>query len=138
MNIAPPLEHTNRFRHFSCPQCQGVLEQVREGSTDTVSYVCRMGHRYSPAELLVGKELSIEQLLWMSLAAMDELIVIIGELGALEEMKACASDCRQRTENASALRRALEEIVSRNEPVRLDRDVAVEAFPNTRVGRHEG
>jgi hypothetical protein len=80
MHVAPPLEQTDRFRHFSCPECRSALEQSQEEVSGMVTYLCRVGHRYTARELLVGRELVIEQMLWSSLAAVDELLVMMSEV----------------------------------------------------------
>jgi two-component system chemotaxis response regulator CheB len=137
MHVVPPLEQTSLFRHFSCPECQGSLEQVREPTTNTVSYVCRVGHSYTARELLIGKELYIEQTLWASLTALDELIVMMQELEERGQSAACTRDYRERSAIAVRLRAQLEEVIAQNEPVRLAAEVPTETDPNSRL-RREG
>src|SRR3974390_3027662 len=98
MRIAPPLKQTFRFRHFSCPECQGALEPLTDTSSGIVTFVCRIGHTYDARELLVGKELFIEQMLWSSLTAIDELIVMMAQAEERGESGSATKDWRNRLE----------------------------------------
>jgi len=55
---------------FACPDCQGVLWEVREG--DLVRYRCRVGHSYLPQGLSVAQSERIEESLWIALRALKE------------------------------------------------------------------
>jgi hypothetical protein len=113
---------------LSCPACHGALEPTKEEADGVVSYLCRLGHRYSPRELLVGKELDVEQLLWSSLTALDELIVILVELE--ERGEASGPDFQRRAAAARKQRADLEAVIAQNEPVRVDTDMPIAPDPN--------
>ncbi len=138
MNIAPPLELTTRFRHFSCPECQGSLEQVKEPTTGTLSYLCRIGHRYDPREMLVGKEIAIDRVLWAALTAIDELVCILKELKERGDPATGAPDYRARCQVAIVQRGLLEQVIAANEPVRLEGDFPIEVDPKASIRQRQG
>lgn len=55
---------------FACPECHGVLWQIKEG--ESVRYRCRVGHAYS--EVTLNEELShaAESALWAAMRALEE------------------------------------------------------------------
>src|SRR5262249_13334940 len=55
---------------FACPECHGVLWEIKEGTS--VRYRCRTGHAYSEATL--NQELSHagETALWAAMRALEE------------------------------------------------------------------
>ena len=55
---------------FSCPECQGVLWELKEG--DPVRFRCRVGHAYSSESLLAAKSEELEAALWSALRALEE------------------------------------------------------------------
>lgn len=55
---------------FSCPECGGPLWEVEDGTL--FHYRCRVGHEYSPSNLLAGQTDAVEAMLWSALRAMDE------------------------------------------------------------------
>ena len=134
MNVAPPLEQTARFRHFSCPECQGALEVLVDGATGAVIYVCRIGHQFTARELLAGKEIYLERLLWATLTTVDELIVLIRDLDERRQVAVRADRAQARREAALRLRSALEQVIAENEPVALDG----EESPRDAIARRGG
>jgi two-component system chemotaxis response regulator CheB len=59
---------------FSCPECQGVLWEVKDG--ELVRYRCRVGHAYSSESLLSSKSEELEAALWSALRALEESAAI--------------------------------------------------------------
>ncbi len=59
---------------FSCPECQGVLWELKEG--ELVRYRCRVGHAYSSESLLTAKSEELEAALWGALRALEESAAI--------------------------------------------------------------
>jgi two-component system chemotaxis response regulator CheB len=55
---------------LSCPECQGPLWEIREG--DMIQFGCRIGHRFSPETMMEGSATEIEEVLGMSLRAIEE------------------------------------------------------------------
>lgn len=54
---------------FSCPECNGALWELQEG---TLQYRCHVGHAYSAATLHAAQDATIEQALWTALRALKE------------------------------------------------------------------
>jgi len=55
---------------FACPECHGVLLQLKEGGR--TRFRCHTGHAYSIASLLSAIGESIEDALWNSIRALEE------------------------------------------------------------------
>ncbi len=55
---------------YACPGCGGVLWEVHDGRL--VRYRCRVGHAYSPIDLLESQENAVESALWSALRALEE------------------------------------------------------------------
>lgn len=55
---------------FACPECKGVLWEVKDG--DLVRYRCRVGHAYSSESLRTAQAEDLEGALWSALRALEE------------------------------------------------------------------
>jgi two-component system chemotaxis response regulator CheB len=55
---------------FTCPECHGVLAEIREGSI--IRFRCHTGHAYSLAVLLERLSVTVEQELWGAMRVMEE------------------------------------------------------------------
>src|SRR5436190_8056116 len=55
---------------YSCPECDGVLEEVEEGGM--VRFRCRVGHVYSPESLHADMNVSVERALWTAIRVLEE------------------------------------------------------------------
>src|SRR5579883_2189216 len=56
-----PLDQMEHLGHpwvLSCPQCNGVLWELRDG--EEVRYRCRVGHAFSPVSLRVAQSEAVE------------------------------------------------------------------------------
>ena len=74
-----PEDGEEQFTSIVCPDCAGVLV-IRTHRT-LVTFVCRIGHVYSPTELLAAKEEILEGRLWTAYSALDELAVLLDDIG---------------------------------------------------------
>lgn len=90
---------------FSCPDCHGVLWEVRDGPM--LRFRCRVGHAYSAQSLLADQEESVEDAMWSAYRALEESAAMAGRLahrlGERGLPEVAARYTRKRTE---ALRRA--------------------------------
>ena len=55
---------------FACPECHGVLWEVREGNL--LQFRCRVGHSYGSDSLVVELSAASEAALWAALRALEE------------------------------------------------------------------
>lgn len=63
------LDKVGRRSLFSCPECNGALWELDEG---TLQYRCHVGHAYSADVLHAAQHANIEQSLWTALRALKE------------------------------------------------------------------
>jgi len=82
---------TGDLSPYTCPECQGVLTRIEEGRL--VRFRCHTGHAYSANTLLSSVTESVEQLLFASLRAIDETVMLLNDLGG---------HCKDAGDNASA------------------------------------
>jgi len=61
---------------FTCPDCHGVLAEIREGSI--IRFRCHTGHAYSLAVLLERLSVNVEDELWGAMRAMEEKQMLLG------------------------------------------------------------
>ena len=64
------LERVARPSRFACPECHGVLLELKEGAR--VKFRCHTGHAYSVASLLAAIGEGIEASLWSAVRALEE------------------------------------------------------------------
>src|SRR5689334_6458076 len=65
-----PEEGVGKPSVFACPECHGVLWEIKEARA--VRYRCRVGHGYSEAALNEGLTEAAESALWAAMRALDE------------------------------------------------------------------
>lgn len=71
---------------YACPECHGVLLQIREGSN--ARFRCHTGHAYSPETLLADLNVHTEEALWRAIRSMEETILLLRRMaGRLRDHK---------------------------------------------------
>jgi two-component system, chemotaxis family, protein-glutamate methylesterase/glutaminase len=63
---------------FACPECHGVLLQIKEGTL--TRFRCHTGHAYSVASLLAAISEGIEEGLWIAIRALEEGQLLMGRM----------------------------------------------------------
>ena len=68
---------------YTCPECGGGLAQIEEGRV--VRFRCHTGHAYSFQSLLTDVNTSVDKRLWSTVRAIEERILILGQLADLAD-----------------------------------------------------
>jgi two-component system chemotaxis response regulator CheB len=63
------------FTPFTCPECHGALLRLVEGNI--IRFRCHTGHAYTATSLLADVSGSVENLLWQSMRAMEEMVLLL-------------------------------------------------------------
>jgi two-component system chemotaxis response regulator CheB len=68
--VTAGLERLGEPSPFACPDCHGVLLQLKEGGR--IRFRCHTGHAYSAETLLAGVSEGIEESLWIAVRSLEE------------------------------------------------------------------
>jgi len=63
------------FTPFTCPECHGALVRLVEGNI--IRFRCHTGHAYTASSLLADVSQSVEDMLWQSMRAMEEMSLLL-------------------------------------------------------------
>jgi two-component system chemotaxis response regulator CheB len=63
---------------YACPECHGVLLQIKEGSN--VRFRCHTGHAYSIETLLAEFTEKTEEVLWSSIRSIEETVFLLDHM----------------------------------------------------------
>ena len=75
----PSVEKLGTQVPFNCPDCGGVLWQMKHG--ELLRYRCHTGHAFSAAALLAQQGEKIEETLWVALRMFEERQNLISTMG---------------------------------------------------------
>jgi two-component system, chemotaxis family, protein-glutamate methylesterase/glutaminase len=90
---------------LTCPECQGVLFDVGEGSL--VRFRCRVGHAYNGQTLASEQSRSVEAALWTATRLLEERAILLGTLAGRMQTKNHPHSARRFSSRAEdALRHA--------------------------------
>jgi two-component system, chemotaxis family, protein-glutamate methylesterase/glutaminase len=64
---------------FTCPECHGVLVQIREGKI--VRYRCHTGHAYSRSALLAAITEKVDESYWGAMKSLKEAAMLLNHMG---------------------------------------------------------
>ncbi|MBV8544615.1 MAG: chemotaxis protein CheB [Acidobacteria bacterium] len=70
---------------FSCPDCGGVLWEIKDG--ELTRFRCRVGHAYSPETALAAQGDKLEEALWGAMKTLEETARLSKRLGAAERQR---------------------------------------------------
>ncbi len=73
-----PRDGAEAFTGLVCPECSGSVTVRRQDRHVTLA--CRVGHAYSVAELVTGKEAALEEDMWRAVYAFEELDALLADL----------------------------------------------------------
>jgi two-component system, chemotaxis family, protein-glutamate methylesterase/glutaminase len=102
---------------FACPDCGGALWELRDG--ELVRFRCRVGHAWSPTNLLAQQSEALETALWTALRALEERAALAATLAErLEGLGNLRSAQRFREQSEAARHRAgvIRQVLLNNEP----------------------
>ncbi|WP_434694705.1 chemotaxis protein CheB [Pseudomonas sp. Z1-14] len=98
--------------NYTCPDCHGVLVQVKEGSI--VRFRCHTGHAFSIKTLIAEVNAAIDTGLWDALRAIEERIMLLRQMGDLAEAQGSKEDAelsRSQAKDAEERLKPLRELV---------------------------
>jgi two-component system chemotaxis response regulator CheB len=97
---------------YTCPECHGALVQIEEGRF--LRFRCHTGHAYSLRSLLTEVNGAVDMSLWSTLRAIEERILILGQLADLADNNGQiqkAAQLRAKAQQADEKCRPLRELV---------------------------
>ncbi len=111
-----PPDGVDVFTGLVCPDCRGSLVvRLHRGHA---TFVCRVGHAFSTAELIAGKESALETRMWEAVYAFEELAVRLSGLDRHHlAQEAGAAAGRQRTAQAQEQAARLRSIIQADRPL---------------------
>jgi two-component system chemotaxis response regulator CheB len=102
---------------FTCPECSGAIRQIEEEGQHR--YRCRVGHAYSPDDLLVEKTQALEDTLWVALQTLEERAVMLATMAREDRIRGRPRNAdgfearaRETREHAERLRELLKSLVA--------------------------
>jgi two-component system chemotaxis response regulator CheB len=104
---------------LGCPVCPGVLEVQPAGHKGYLTFVCRIGHAFSPQTLIDAKEEALEEALWSAATRLDELVSIYEDfIPRMEKLgrRELAAAYRQRLDEARTVLARVQELARVNRP----------------------
>ena len=78
--IEHPEQHPGNVSPYSCPDCGGVLWEVKDG--EFTRYRCRVGHGWTGDALLAQQSETLDDALWTALRALEENAALSRQIAA--------------------------------------------------------
>jgi two-component system chemotaxis response regulator CheB len=107
---------------YSCPECHGVLLQLKEGSN--LRFRCHTGHAYSIQTLLSELNEQIEETVWNAIRAIEETALLMRRMGdqlAEHNHKEAAEALRAKAADAQARADQMRESIMKYDKPQMDR-----------------
>ena len=106
---------------FACPECHGVLWEIREKEKEMVRFRCRVGHSYGQDSLATELSQTSEAALWAAMRALEEKAAFQRRMAdSLDRDKKTVDRLREQSEADDANARLIRDMIFR-------RDAALEA-----------
>ncbi len=128
--MAPPAfekpETRGQPTRLTCPDCSGMLSLHVEGTKGHMTFACRVGHRYSVAELLTVKEEQLENRLWSALLALEEMNELLGDLAERATrlgLSATVVQMQDRATRAEAAGQTIRGVIAANRAVQVGEEI---------------
>jgi two-component system chemotaxis response regulator CheB len=115
--------HPGRPSGFSCPDCNGVLWQIKDGGLER--YRCRVGHAWSPESLLTQQSEALEAALWVALRSLEERAALARRLAEPARRRGHAITATRFEEQAAEAQQAARLV----RDLLLSRDTFATAWP---------
>jgi two-component system chemotaxis response regulator CheB len=107
---------------FACPDCHGVLWEIKEG--DAIRFRCRVGHAYLPDALAHAQSKELEEALWTALRSLRETAALstrLSERARNRNLTLVAKAHEGRADEALERARVIEAVLKKGELSATDR-----------------
>ena len=105
-------EKTNSLTMIVCPDCGGPMWEFR--NSDFKTFQCRVGHKFSPENILVHHAETLERALWVAVRTLDERASLTREMANVarhtageEVIREFENEAEEAARNAEIIRRML-------------------------------
>ncbi|RYY93494.1 MAG: chemotaxis protein CheB [Chitinophagaceae bacterium] len=109
------------YTPFTCPECQGALLRLQEGSI--LRFRCHTGHAFTASALLAAVTGSVEEKLWQAIRGLEETTLLLEGIArqftGLGNTQAAALFAA-RAEATAVQARSLQEAIGRQAPISED------------------
>lgn len=115
------LEQLGEPSSFACPECHGVLLQLKEGAR--TRFRCHTGHAYSIASLLAAINEGIEDSLWTAIRSLEEGQLLMYRMAEHVRSHHDPAEAKRLIEHAEEAKRqsdVVRQLVTSREPLPVD------------------
>lgn len=98
--IEQPEKHPGAVSPYSCPDCGGVLWEVRDG--EFIRFRCRVGHGWTSDALLAQQAHTLDDALWTALRALEENAALSRQIAARHRQRGAERLARRLDDQADA------------------------------------
>lgn len=112
------VERVGEPSTWACPECHGVLLQLKEGGR--IRFRCHTGHAYSVSSLIAAVSEAIEDSLWNTVRALEEGGLLLHRMAEHVKSSHNGLDAQQLVDRAEEARRqaeAIRKLATEREPL---------------------